>query len=367
MSGTLAALLALLFFAPLTVIYGRRVAARIHRTAAETGRGRLSAAWPLLVLPTILGPAMLYRLVSPGTNASPELIPVDSGVVRTVLGLVYSLGSVAALLFFLTIPFVLGRFFGAASALLGYFRNADETVLGFGGAKGGGQAQGSERPMPAITIAIDGPAAAGKGTLAKRLAAQYGLAYLDTGLLYRAVGRTAAAAGIDLDDPEAAGEVARTLAPSALDDGTLRGREAGELASRVAVHPPVRAALVAFQRDFANDPRGAVLDGRDIGTVICPQARVKIFVTASAEVRARRRTDELAAKGRAPDYERILEEVRERDARDSGRTDAPLRPAADAHLLDTSEMDIEAAFQAACRIVDRAIAAGTKSDARLPG
>ncbi|WP_185985413.1 (d)CMP kinase [Aureimonas mangrovi] len=208
----------------------------------------------------------------------------------------------------------------------------------------------------ALTIAIDGPAAAGKGTLAKRLAVHYALPYLDTGLLYRAVGRRAAEAGIDLDDPQAAGAVARALEPSALDDGSLRGREAGELASRIAVHPPVRAALVAFQRGFAARPEGAVLDGRDIGTVICPHAQVKFFVTASPEVRARRRTDELAAKGRDVDYETILAEVRERDRRDAGRAEAPLKAAPDAHLLDTSEMDIETAFRAACDLVDRVLA-----------
>ncbi|KAB0683019.1 (d)CMP kinase [Aureimonas leprariae] len=203
-----------------------------------------------------------------------------------------------------------------------------------------------------FTVAIDGPAAAGKGTLAKLIAAHYGLPHLDTGLLYRAVGRKAADLGLDLDDPDAAGAVARSLTPSALDDGSLRGREAGELASRVAVHPSVRSALETFQRDFAGQPAGAVLDGRDIGTVIAPDAEVKIFVTASPEVRARRRTDELAAKGRAPDYERILAEVRERDLRDAGRATAPLKPAADAHLLDTSEMAIDAAFLAARELID---------------
>ncbi|MEO9789650.1 MAG: (d)CMP kinase [Aurantimonas coralicida] len=208
----------------------------------------------------------------------------------------------------------------------------------------------------ALTIAIDGPAAAGKGTLAKRVAAHYGLPYLDTGLLYRAVGKLADDRGVDLDDAEATGVIATELDTSHLDDGSLRGREAGELASRVAVHGAVRTALTEFQRSFAARAEGAVLDGRDIGTVICPQARVKIFVTASAEVRARRRTDELAAKGRDVDYERILAEVRERDARDAGRAIAPLRPAPDAHLLDTSELGIEAAFQAACAVIDRALA-----------
>ncbi|KQT43187.1 cytidylate kinase [Aureimonas sp. Leaf454] len=212
-------------------------------------------------------------------------------------------------------------------------------------------------PAPApLVVAIDGPAAAGKGTLALRIAAHYALPYLDTGLLYRAIGRLAAASGVDPDDAEATAAIARTLDTRALDDGSLRGREAGELASRVAVHPPVRAALEAFQRDFARSAKGAVLDGRDIGTVICPGADVKIFVTASPEVRARRRTDELVAKGREATYERILAEVRERDERDAGRATAPLRAAADAHLLDTSELDIETAFQAACELIDRFLA-----------
>ncbi|WAP69997.1 (d)CMP kinase [Jiella pelagia] len=207
-----------------------------------------------------------------------------------------------------------------------------------------------------LTIAIDGPAAAGKGTLAKRVAQHYLLPYLDTGLLYRAVGRQIALAGANPDDPEAAGRFARELDLSHLDDPTLRGHEAGELASRVAVHGPVREALVTFQRSFAARPEGAVLDGRDIGTVICPEARVKIFVTASAEVRARRRTDELVAHGRDDvDFDRILAEVRARDERDSGRNVAPLKPADDAHLLDTSQLDIDAAFRAACEVVDRAV------------
>lgn len=203
-----------------------------------------------------------------------------------------------------------------------------------------------------FVIAIDGPAAAGKGTLAERLAAHYGLPYLDTGLLYRAIGRLMADRGMDLDNAELAGQIATHLDPDDLKHPGLRGREAGELASRVAIHPPVRAALVDFQRAFAARAPGAVLDGRDIGTVICPDARVKIFVTASAEVRARRRTDELNAKGRAVEYERILAEIRERDERDSGRAVAPLRPASDAMILDTSTLDRDGAFAAAVALVD---------------
>ncbi|MCE1237852.1 MAG: (d)CMP kinase [Hyphomicrobiales bacterium] len=202
-----------------------------------------------------------------------------------------------------------------------------------------------------FVVAIDGPAAAGKGTLALRLAEALGLPHLDTGLLYRAIGKLMAERGFDLDDPLLAGQFAEALDPEDLKRGDLRGREAGELASRVAVHPPVRAALVQFQRDFAARAPGAVLDGRDIGTVICPQADVKIFVTASPEVRARRRTDELLAKGREVAYETILAETKERDERDSGRAVAPLKPAEDAVVLDTSSLDRDDAFVAAMAIV----------------
>jgi len=205
-----------------------------------------------------------------------------------------------------------------------------------------------------MIIAIDGPAAAGKGTLAERLARHYRLPYLDTGLLYRAVGREMTEQGLDPDDAAAAGKVAAALDPIRLSDPTLRGRDAGELASRVGVHAEVRSALLQFQRDFARRPGGAVLDGRDIGTAVVPTADVKIYVTASPEVRARRRTDELVAKGRAIEFDRILSEIRARDARDAGRAVAPLAQAADAHLLDTTDMDIETAFRAAVDIVERA-------------
>jgi cytidylate kinase len=192
-----------------------------------------------------------------------------------------------------------------------------------------------------MIIAIDGPAAAGKGTIAARLAAFYGLPHLDTGLLYRLVGRIARERDLDLDDGAAIGAVAASI-------------DTTELASRVAVHPQVRAALLQFQRDFATRPEGAVLDGRDIGTAVVPGADIKIYVTATAEERARRRTAELVAKGRIIDYETILAEIRERDARDAGRAAAPLAVATDAHLLDTTDMDIETAFRAAVDIVERA-------------
>jgi cytidylate kinase len=211
----------------------------------------------------------------------------------------------------------------------------------------------SPNPRKSFVVAIDGPAAAGKGTLAKALADVLGLRYLDTGLLYRAIGKLMEQRGFDLDDGELAGEFARHLDPADLERDDLRGREAGELASRVAVHPPVRTALVDFQRAFAATPPGAVLDGRDIGTVICPDAQVKIFVTASPEVRARRRTDELAAKGRDVDFARILEETRERDERDSTRSVAPLKPADDAVVLDTSRLDRNAALTEALAIIER--------------
>ncbi|NLH79247.1 MAG: (d)CMP kinase [Phyllobacteriaceae bacterium] len=208
----------------------------------------------------------------------------------------------------------------------------------------------SSRPF---VVAIDGPAAAGKGTLALRLAEALGLPHLDTGLLYRAIGKLMAERGFDLDDAALATQFAEALDPEDLKRGDLRGREAGELASKVAVHPGVRAALVDFQRTFAARAPGAVLDGRDIGTVICPDADVKIFVTASPEVRARRRTDELLAKGRDVRYEAILAETRERDERDSNRAVAPLKPAADAVVLDTSALDRDGAFAAATAIVEK--------------
>lgn len=203
-----------------------------------------------------------------------------------------------------------------------------------------------------MIIAIDGPAAAGKGTIALKLAKHYGLNHLDTGLLYRAIGRLMIEQGLDVDNAVEAGAVAGKLKAKDLNHLDLRGREAGELASRVAVHPEVRAALVDFQRNFARTPPGAVLDGRDIGTAICPEADIKIFVTASPEVRARRRTDELNAKGRDVPYERILAEILERDERDSHRSAAPLRQADDAVRLDTTALDADAAFAAAIEIVD---------------
>jgi cytidylate kinase len=212
----------------------------------------------------------------------------------------------------------------------------------------------TDRPF---VIAIDGPAAAGKGTLALALAERYRLRHLDTGLLYRAIGKLMADQNLDLDDAARATAVAEALRPEDLSEAGLRGHDAGEYASRVAVHAGVRSALVAFQRAFAARLPGAVLDGRDIGTTICPDADVKIYVTASPEVRARRRTDELRAKGRDIDYARILEEIKQRDIRDSGRVTAPLRPAEDAVILDTSALDRDAALAAAVAVVDARLAA----------
>ena len=206
-----------------------------------------------------------------------------------------------------------------------------------------------------MIIAIDGPAAAGKGTLARRLAEHYGLRFLDTGALYRAVALALLQAGESPEDEEAALAAARGLDLGLMEHPELRTLKVGEAASRVAAMPAVRAALVDYQRAFAATPPGAVLDGRDIGTVICPDADVKLFVTASPEVRARRRWRELLAAGRDKSYEEVLAQVRERDERDMKRAEAPLRPARDAHLLDTSELDIEAAFRAALKIVEKAI------------
>jgi cytidylate kinase len=212
-----------------------------------------------------------------------------------------------------------------------------------------------------LIIAVDGPAASGKGTIAQGLAAHYGLPCLDTGLLYRAVGvftqrRTGALA------PEDAAWMARTLMAETLDDPALRAREAGELASRVAAYPEVRAALLKFQRDFAARPGGAVLDGRDIGTVIAPHATAKLFVTARPEVRAERRWRQLLAQGEKAPLEAVLEDIRVRDQRDSGRSDAPLVQAPDAVLLDTSDLTIYEAADAARRIVETARARPESSE-----
>jgi len=208
--------------------------------------------------------------------------------------------------------------------------------------------------VTAFVIAVDGPAASGKGTIATRLGAMFGLPVLDTGLLYRGVGVLAERAGVDLDDPGRVGAVAQALTAEQLDDPALRTRAAGELASRVAVHPEVRAALLDFQRSFAARPGGAVLDGRDIGTVICPNAPAKLYVTATPEVRAERRWKQLAGQGEAVAYEDVLADIRRRDARDGGRETAPMTQAPDASLLDTTEMTIEQAADAARRIVEAA-------------
>lgn len=206
-----------------------------------------------------------------------------------------------------------------------------------------------------MIIAIDGPAASGKGTLAKRVAAHFGLAVLDTGLLYRAVARDVLAQDGSLEDEKLAASIARTLDPDTLHDHSLRLPGVGDAASVVAKFPKVRAALLELQRDFARQEPGAVLDGRDIGTVVCPDADVKIFVTATAEVRARRRYSEQLARGEPVTYEGVLDSIRQRDARDAGRADAPMKMADDAILLDTTELDIEAAFDAAVGLIKRKI------------
>ena len=206
-----------------------------------------------------------------------------------------------------------------------------------------------------MIIAIDGPAASGKGTLAKRVAAHFGYACLDTGLLYRAVARDLRAAEQPLDDVAAAEWAARSLDPASLDDASLRHPGVGEAASMVAKIPGVRAALLAVQREFAAQEPGAVLDGRDIGTVVCPDADVKLFIKAQVEIRARRRYEELKKRGEPVTYERVLETIKARDARDSGRADAPMAIAPDALLLDTTNLDIEAAFDAAVGLIKRKI------------
>jgi cytidylate kinase len=210
-----------------------------------------------------------------------------------------------------------------------------------------------------MIIAIDGPAASGKGTLGKRLAAHYELRHLDTGLIYRAVTKALVDAGDRLDDVERAVAAAKALDPGGFDEKVLKSHTIGEAASIVSALPEVRAALLAFQRDFGRAPPGAVLDGRDIGTVIFPDADVKIYVDATPEVRARRRAAEIASTGGAVSEAEVLADIRRRDERDTRRAAAPLRPAPDAHLLDTTHLDIDAAFWAAIDIVE-AVRAGRK-------
>jgi cytidylate kinase len=212
-----------------------------------------------------------------------------------------------------------------------------------------------------MIIAIDGPAASGKGTIGKRLAAHLGLRHLDTGLIYRAVAKALLDRGHRLDDVARAVEAARTLDPAQFDDQALKSHAIGEAASITSAIPEVRAALIAFQRDFAAAPPGAVLDGRDIGTVICPQAEVKIFVVAAPEVRAKRRAAELRALGDHVDEAAVLADILRRDQRDRTRAIAPLKPAADAHVLDTTKLDIDQAITKAIDIVKR-----VGSDARTP-
>ena len=201
-----------------------------------------------------------------------------------------------------------------------------------------------------MIIAVDGPAAAGKGTLSRLLAEHYTLARLETGSLYRAVALKMLRSGDDPEDPESAAKSAKLLKPTELHYPELRREDVGEAASKVAAIPTVRAALIEFQRDFASNPpgrtQGAVLDGRDIGTVVCPDADYKIFVTATPEARANRRFLELRQKGEAVDEQMVLAATRERDARDTERATSPLKPAADAYLLDTTNLSIDAAFAA---------------------
>jgi cytidylate kinase len=203
-----------------------------------------------------------------------------------------------------------------------------------------------------MIIAIDGPAASGKGTLAKRIAAELGYHCLDTGLLYRAVARDVVARGFRLDDAWAALSVARGLDPATLGDMALRGVAAGDKASVVARIPQVRAALLQYQRDFSRQAPGAVLDGRDIGTVVCPDADIKIYVTATAEERARRRHLEHQARGEPATYDALLADIRARDDRDSSRAIAPLAAAPDAITIDTTTLDADAVFASALRIIE---------------
>ena len=206
-----------------------------------------------------------------------------------------------------------------------------------------------------MIITVDGPAAAGKGTLARRLADELGFDFLDTGALYRAVGLKVLRSGKNPADPAAALDAANNLDLDLLTDPALRTETAGNAASLVAALPPVRAALLDFQRDFARNPpggEGSVLDGRDAGTVVCPQADVKFYITATVEARARRRLAELQAKGQAAIWDAVLQDMQDRDARDSKRDVAPLKPAADAIVIDTTALSADEVFEQALAIVE---------------
>jgi len=205
-----------------------------------------------------------------------------------------------------------------------------------------------------MIVAIDGPAGAGKGTLSKALAAHLGYPHLDTGALYRATALAVLRAGGDPEDPAAAEQAARSLDTAILDSPELRSAEVGAASSKVAAIPAVRAALLDFQRDFAHRPPGAVLDGRDVGTVVVPQAEVKLFVTASAAVRAGRRHQELLERGEVSIYARVLADIEARDARDAGRADAPMRKADDAVEIDTSDLSPSDVFQRALAVIEAA-------------
>jgi len=205
-----------------------------------------------------------------------------------------------------------------------------------------------------MIIAVDGPSASGKGSVSRRLATHFGLLYLDTGVLYRAVAREMLDRGLPLEDEAMASQVARNLNVERIDQERLRERHMGDAASRVAASPAVRTALLEVQRAFARRPVGAVLDGRDIGTVVCPDADVKLFITASPEARARRRYVELRARGENVDERQVYHDILERDRRDQGRSTAPLCKAEDAHLLDTTNLDIDQAFNAALGLIDTA-------------
>lgn len=207
----------------------------------------------------------------------------------------------------------------------------------------------------AFTIAIDGPAASGKGTLARRLAEHYGFHHLDTGLTYRAVAKTMLDQALPLNDEAVAEAIALSVSLQHLDRNVLAAHDVGEAASKIAVMPAVRRALVKAQQNFAQTLPGTVLDGRDIGTVVCPDAPVKLYITASAEVRAERRFNEMRAKNADADYNEVLDDLKRRDERDMNRSASPLKPASDAHLIDTSKMDIEAAFLEAKKLIDAAL------------
>lgn len=333
------------------------------KSCAFRYQGFICVTWAEVLVPVFAVLAIAARGLSLARRDRRLFRKARRFLLRATFAFTVAGGSIAAALQFLMPDLVSGpdaeasaqtlQLIGLGSFGCGLALLAGAASFAFGGwiAKRFYPGQGRTAPQ-GLLIAIDGPAASGKGTLAKRIAAHYELPFLDTGLLYRAVARDTVKRGSKPEDERAAIYAAHNLDPKTFDDPALRGPSAGDAASVVAKVPAVRAALLDYQRTFAYQRKGAVLDGRDIGTVICPNATVKIFVTATAEERARRRHGEYEMRGEPVAYDQVLEDIRARDARDQSRENAPLAIAADAVTIDTTKLDAEQVFKAALKVIN---------------